>query len=99
MALVKKTGDYFHGKAGKDEGLHVFAIVRDFLVMLDKACKDVKSSSALSSKTTRKETVASSPFPPSQESQPESSLDMQRQLFPSMREQQMDDDFSSDDDS
>ncbi|KAL0328057.1 UNVERIFIED_CONTAM: Formin-like protein 5 [Sesamum calycinum] len=99
MALVKKTGDYFHGKAGKDEGLHVFAIVRDFLLMLDKVCKDVKSSSALPSKTPRKETVASSPSPPSQESQPESSLDMHRQLFPSMREQQMDDDFSSDDES
>ncbi|KAK4386208.1 Formin-like protein 3 [Sesamum angolense] len=99
MALVKKTGDYFHGKAGKDEGLHVFAIVRDFLLMLDKVCKDVKSSSALPSKTPRKETVASSPSPPSQESQPESSLDMHRQLFPSMREQQMDNDFSSDDES
>ncbi|KAK4420521.1 Formin-like protein 5 [Sesamum alatum] len=99
MALVRKTGDYFHGKAGKDEGLHLFAIVRDFLIMLDKACKDVKSSSALPSKTPRKETVPSSPSPPSQESQPESSLNMHQQLFPAIREQQMDDDFSSDDES
>ncbi|KAJ6950375.1 formin-likey 2 domain-containing family protein [Populus alba x Populus x berolinensis] len=26
MALVKRTGDYFHGKAGKDEGLRLFVI-------------------------------------------------------------------------
>uniref|UniRef100_M1AVU2 Formin-like protein n=1 Tax=Solanum tuberosum TaxID=4113 RepID=M1AVU2_SOLTU len=31
MALVKSTGDYFHGNAGKDEGLRLFVIVHDFL--------------------------------------------------------------------
>ncbi|KAJ9549307.1 hypothetical protein OSB04_021850 [Centaurea solstitialis] len=36
MSLVKSTGDYFHGKSGKDEGLRLFAIVRDFLKLLDK---------------------------------------------------------------
>ncbi|KAF2285844.1 hypothetical protein GH714_008387 [Hevea brasiliensis] len=38
MALVKSTGDYFHGNAGKDEGLRLFVIVRDFLIILDKFC-------------------------------------------------------------
>jgi hypothetical protein len=42
MSLVKRTGYYFHGKAGENEGLRVFVIVRDFLIMLDKACKQVK---------------------------------------------------------
>ncbi|MQL97162.1 hypothetical protein Taro_029843 [Colocasia esculenta] len=40
--LVKSTTDFFHGSAVKDEGLRLFAIVRDFLGMLDKACKQVK---------------------------------------------------------
>ena len=44
MALVKSTGDYFHGNAGKDEGLRLFVIVRDFLIILDKVCKEVKSA-------------------------------------------------------
>ncbi|CAN4097451.1 unnamed protein product [Withania somnifera] len=44
MALVKHTGDYFHGTAGKDEGLHLFIIVRDFLIMLDKACTVLRKS-------------------------------------------------------
>ncbi|KAI3465649.1 hypothetical protein Pfo_022312 [Paulownia fortunei] len=99
MALVKSTGDYFHGKAGRDEGTHLFVIVRDFLLMLDKACIEVKNSSKLPSKTPRKEALASSPSPSSQESPTESSLDIHRRLFPAMRERQMDDDFSSDDES
>ncbi|CAI9773458.1 unnamed protein product [Fraxinus pennsylvanica] len=36
MALVKSTADYFHGNAGKDEGLRLFVIVRDFLIILEK---------------------------------------------------------------
>lgn len=43
MGLVKSTADYFHGKNGKDEGLKLFIIVRDFLIILDKACKEVKN--------------------------------------------------------
>ncbi|KAJ6293197.1 hypothetical protein OIU78_025225, partial [Salix suchowensis] len=34
VALVKNTGDYFHGNAGKDEGLRLFIVVRDFLIIL-----------------------------------------------------------------
>ncbi|KAK6142476.1 hypothetical protein DH2020_022824 [Rehmannia glutinosa] len=47
--------------------------------------------------TPRKEASASSSSPTSKESPSESSLDIHRRLFPAMRERQMDDDFSSDD--
>ncbi|CAA0813921.1 Formin-like protein 5 [Striga hermonthica] len=43
-ALMKSTADYFHGNAaGKEEGHRLFLIVRDFLVILDKVCKEVKN--------------------------------------------------------
>lgn len=42
VALIKKTGDYFHGNSGKEEGLRLFVIVRDFLIMLEKVCREVK---------------------------------------------------------
>lgn len=42
MNLIKNTTDYFHGHSGKDEGLRLFVIVRDFLIILDKVCKEVK---------------------------------------------------------
>ncbi|KAK4420721.1 Formin-like protein 5 [Sesamum alatum] len=41
--LMKSTADYFHGNAGKDEGLRLFTIVRDFLIILEKVCKEVKN--------------------------------------------------------
>ncbi|KAM7260711.1 hypothetical protein ACFE04_011384 [Oxalis oulophora] len=41
MVMVKSTGDYFHGNAGRDEGLRLFVIVRDFLIMIDKVCKEL----------------------------------------------------------
>lgn len=41
--LIKNTTDYFHGNSGKDEGLRLFVIVRDFLIILDKVCREVKS--------------------------------------------------------
>ncbi|KAJ6677750.1 FORMIN-RELATED [Salix viminalis] len=41
-ALVKSTADYFHGNAGMDEGLRLFTIVRDFLIMIDKTCREVR---------------------------------------------------------
>ncbi|KAK8545688.1 hypothetical protein V6N12_026517 [Hibiscus sabdariffa] len=44
MELVKSTGDYFHGNVKKDEGLRLFTIVRDFLIILDKVCKEVKDA-------------------------------------------------------
>lgn len=42
VALIKKTADYFHGNSGKEEGLRLFVIVRDFVSMLEKVCKEVK---------------------------------------------------------
>ncbi|KAL6561355.1 hypothetical protein OROMI_016956 [Orobanche minor] len=98
-ALVKSTGDYFHGRAGRDEGSQLFVIVRDFLLMLDKACLDVKNSSKMPpSKAPRKESSASAMSSPSaKESPSESVLDIHRRLFPAIRERQLDDDFSSDD--
>ncbi|KAK4341814.1 hypothetical protein RND71_037630 [Anisodus tanguticus] len=57
MALVKSTGDYFHGNAKKDEGLRLFVIVRDFLVILDKVCREVKNAPRKLNSTPRKENV------------------------------------------
>ncbi|XP_009628674.1 formin-like protein 3 [Nicotiana tomentosiformis] len=95
MSLVKSTGDYFHGNAGKDEGLRLFSIVSDFLIMLDKACNVVRNSTKLPAKTPRKGTLATSP---SQESCPESFPDIRKRLFPAIQERHMGD-SSSDDES
>ncbi|CAN6230400.1 unnamed protein product [Urochloa humidicola] len=43
-SLVKKTIRYFHGNDSKDDNFRLFVIVRDFLLMLDKACKEVGAS-------------------------------------------------------
>ncbi|KAJ8763730.1 hypothetical protein K2173_003512 [Erythroxylum novogranatense] len=80
MALVKGTADYFHGQAGREEGLRLFTIVRDFLVMLDKVCKEVREQRAAKpSKAFRQEAPASSAT--SKENN-QSDLHLQ-QLFPS----------------
>ncbi|KAK8931187.1 Formin-like protein 11 [Platanthera zijinensis] len=42
--LVKNTTDDFHGTAGREEGLRLFVIVRDFLGMLDKVCREVRET-------------------------------------------------------
>ncbi|KAJ0571483.1 putative formin, FH2 domain-containing protein [Helianthus annuus] len=44
MGLVKSTVDYFHGNAGKDEGLRLFSVVRDFLIILEKVCKEIQAA-------------------------------------------------------
>ncbi|KAA8526471.1 hypothetical protein F0562_008326 [Nyssa sinensis] len=95
MALVKSTVDYFQGNAGKDEGLRLFVIVRDFLTMVVKACKEVKNSAARQKRTNRKE---ASTAPPSQESRQPLSPDVRLRLFPAIRDQRMDN-SSSDDES
>ncbi|CAK9187054.1 unnamed protein product [Ilex paraguariensis] len=95
ITLVKSTGDYFHGNAGKDEGLHLFMIVRDFLIIVDKVCKEVRNSAKMPMRIPRKEAPSASP---SQESRQQSLPDIHQRLFPAIRERQSDD-FSSDDES
>jgi hypothetical protein len=93
MALVKSAGDYFHGKAGKDEGLRLFVIVRDFLIMLDKVCKQVRDTPKRPAKTQIKEapTVAAS-------SDTRQSPDLYQRLFPAITDRRIDN-SSSDDES
>jgi len=96
MTLVKSAADYFHGKAGKDEGLRLFAIVRDFLRMLDKACKEVRDAGMKAVIRTSKKEAA-----PTLSSSPEihqQSADIRQRLFPAIMERRMDN-SSSDDES
>ncbi|XP_023871373.2 formin-like protein 3 [Quercus suber] len=88
MALVKSTADYFHGNAGKDEGLRLFAIVRDFLRMLDKACKEVRDAGMKRVRITKKEALSVSS---------RQSTDIRPRLFPAIMERRMDNNSSSDD--
>ncbi|XP_052177928.1 formin-like protein 3 [Diospyros lotus] len=62
MSLVQQTTEYFHGNAVKDEGLRLFVVVRDFLIMLDKECKEVKKLALLQQpkKAPKKETSSAS---------------------------------------
>ncbi|MFS7988117.1 hypothetical protein Hanom_Chr11g01030801 [Helianthus anomalus] len=49
MALVKSTGDYFHGNSVKDEGIR-FVIVRDIWKLLDKVCTEIKKTTEMNCK-------------------------------------------------
>ncbi|KAE9620737.1 putative formin, FH2 domain-containing protein [Lupinus albus] len=103
MALVKKTGDYFHGKAGKDEGLRLFVIVRDFLIMLDRVCKEVRDTHKKLTKTLKQGTSrgtssgASSPGTRTTGTRTPIS-DYRKRLFPAIAERRIGD-TSSDEDS
>ncbi|XP_062218256.1 formin-like protein 10 [Phragmites australis] len=79
-SLVNKTIRYFHGNDAKDDGFQLFVIVRDFLVMLDKACKEV---GALQKKVTNKSQGNGNCNPTSQ-SHP------QEQQFPAVLEDHLD---------
>ncbi|GAU41320.1 hypothetical protein TSUD_94010 [Trifolium subterraneum] len=94
MALVKSTGDYFHGNATKDDGLRLFVIVRDFLIMVDKVCKEVRDAQKKSSKPVKQETSRGSS---SSDTRPPPS-DFRQRLFPAITERRIDD-LSSDDES
>ncbi|CAA6668764.1 unnamed protein product [Spirodela intermedia] len=65
--LVKKTVDFFHGEARKDEGLRLFGIVRDFLGMLEKACREVREAPATAARVDPERSTAGPrrqrPFP------------------------------------
>ncbi|XP_021811213.1 formin-like protein 3 [Prunus avium] len=91
-ALVKSTADYFHGNAGKEEGIRLFVIVRDFLVILNKVCTEVRNSATRSAKTAKKETPIEAA---SENRQP--ATDMRQRLFPAIAERRVEDGFSSDD--
>ncbi|XVF04010.1 hypothetical protein REPUB_Repub05bG0043600 [Reevesia pubescens] len=100
MALVKSTADYFHGNAQKDEGLRLFVIVRDFLIILDKVCKEVRDAPR---KPVKAKTLQVSNASSSSESRVEPpSPDPRQKLFPAIAQRRMDDSStssSSDDDS
>ncbi|CAN6543523.1 unnamed protein product [Malus baccata var. baccata] len=103
MALVKSTGDYFHGNAGKDEGLRLFIIVRDFLIMPDKVFKEVRLAPKKSTKVQKKETPSSDPRQPStmpsaSDLRQPPSPDLHKRLFPAIQDRRMDN-SSSDDES
>lgn len=95
-SLIQSTANYFHGNAGKDEGLHLFAVVRDFLTMVEKVVNEVKTSTK---NTTKKmSSAASSPAQESKEPvSPTNSL--QQRLFPAIKQQRRYDSSSSDDES
>ncbi|KAK7342567.1 hypothetical protein VNO80_25522 [Phaseolus coccineus] len=93
MALVKNTGDYFHGNAGKNEGIRLFIVVRDFLLMLDKICKELIDTQKKQTKTPKQENPRG---PSSSETRPPP--DLRQRLFPAIAERRMDD-ISSDDES
>lgn len=94
MALVKSTGDYFHGNTGKDEGLRLFVVVRDFLRMVDKVCKEVRDAQKKPGKTVKQGTSRGSS---SSETRPPLS-DFRQRLFPAIAERRMDE-TSSDEES
>ncbi|KAK9938346.1 hypothetical protein M0R45_015092 [Rubus argutus] len=109
MALVKSTGDYFHGNAGKDEGLHLFVIVRDFLIILDKVCREVRLAPKKSTMVQKKEVPSSDPHPPpttpsafdmrqppSPDLRQSPSPDFHQRLFPAIKDRRMDSSSSDD---
>ncbi|ESQ43002.1 hypothetical protein EUTSA_v10012631mg [Eutrema salsugineum] len=95
MALVKSTGDYFHGKAGKDEGLRLFVIVRDFLIILDKSCKEVREARGKQIRVARKQGSTASASSETPRQPP--SLDPRQKLFPAITERRMDQSSSDSD--
>ncbi|KAJ1269761.1 hypothetical protein BS78_06G002000 [Paspalum vaginatum] len=88
-ALVRTTVDYFHGSTGKDEGLRLFVIVRDFLAMLDKVCREVKEAAAKAAANNKKPSAAGSGSGSRgrQSSQPSTSFrDPRQQLVPAIQD-------------
>ncbi|CAM8891031.1 unnamed protein product [Rhodiola kirilowii] len=95
MALVQRTAEYFHGNAVKDEGLRLFIIVRNLLIMLEKVCKQVREKLATAAKAKRKETPS---FPCSPDTHKKQLADVRQQLFPAIRSNNISDSSSDSDD-
>ncbi|PPS15134.1 hypothetical protein GOBAR_AA05457 [Gossypium barbadense] len=93
MDLVKSTGDYFHGNVKKDEGLRIFSVVRDFLVILDKVCREVKNAPKKPTQAPKKQTSNASTSSESRVAPP--SPDPRQKLFPTIAQQRKDDSSST----
>lgn len=97
MALVKSSADYFHGKSGRDEGLRLFVIVRDFLIILDKVCKEIKDLAEKPAKTSNAKKDTQTAQATLENHHPTPS-DIHHRLFPAIAGRRIDD-SSSDDES
>ncbi|GMJ01493.1 FORMIN HOMOLOGY 5, formin homology5 [Hibiscus trionum] len=97
MTLVKSTGDYFHGNAHKDEGLRLFVIIRDFLIILDKVCKEVRDAPRKPVKAHKKQGSNASSSSSESRFAP-TSPDPHQKLFSAIAERRRNDFSSSSDD-
>ncbi|KAL8228460.1 hypothetical protein R6Q57_016044 [Mikania cordata] len=96
MALVKSTGDFFHGNSAKDEGIRLFIIVRDFLKLLDKVCSDIKKTTEMSSK--KNDTSIGKKEFVSQQNRQQAWFNIRDKLFPALKDRKIDYSSSDDDD-
>ncbi|XP_020276265.1 formin-like protein 5 isoform X2 [Asparagus officinalis] len=85
--LVKETTDYFDGNSGKDEGLRLFVIVRDFLGMIDKVCREVKVLPKPKPQRARESIAASSSSPAMSPARDPPVRDPRQLLFPAIKDQ------------
>ncbi|KAH0873392.1 hypothetical protein HID58_070754 [Brassica napus] len=97
MALVKSSADYFHGKSAKNEGLRLFAIVRDFLIMLEKVCRQIKETTTSATKTRTHSGKKETQVMMMQDSNQPSTDNIQHRLFPAIAERRDDSSDDSDD--
>ncbi|KAF2606953.1 hypothetical protein F2Q68_00044522 [Brassica cretica] len=97
MALVKSSADYFHGKSAKNEGLRLFAIVRDFLIMLEKVCRQIKETTTSATKTRTHSGKKETQVMMMQDSNQPSTDNIQQRLFPAIAERRDDSSDDSDD--
>ncbi|KAJ4912313.1 formin 3 [Raphanus sativus] len=94
MVLVKSCADYFHGKSAKNEGLRLFAIVRDFLIMLEKVCREVKETTMMTSSAKSHSGKKEAEMNP-ESNQPDN---IRQHLFPAIAERRADSSDDSDSD-
>ncbi|GAB2258773.1 hypothetical protein Droror1_Dr00014933 [Drosera rotundifolia] len=95
LNLVKNTADYFHGNSGKEEGLRLFVIVRDFLIMLDKACREVRDNPMRPSRRNQRDSPSRETSSDIPHHHPSPSL--QQKLFPAIVERRATDSSSDED--